>query len=465
MRKFLFFVLICGFVFFISNCKKETKDDNTYIPPAGTSVIPTSAQRTGNATTGYTYLTQGNYLNSGVPYNVYLTAYGADNANVLNRTGDNAVVAPGFTAVDAPNGVRVVAPNCMQCHASSINGNYIIGLGNTTGNFTSDQSSLIPLIDFFVTNPSPEWTAYEPFRKATLAIGSKVVTQVRGVNVADKLAAVLAAHRDPQTLAWFDNAAISIPDEVIPTDVPAWWLLKKKNAMFFNGMGRGDYSRYLMASSLLTMVDSSKANEVNQKFPDILAYINTIQPPAYPGTINTTLAEQGKTIFNNTCSKCHGTYGTGGTYPNLLVELSTVGTDPKLASAYDQSIYNVFKDWFNNGWFGTNPNGAKLVPGNGYVAQPLDGIWATAPYLHNGSVPTLEDLLNSSQRPAYWKRTFADNDYDYTKVGWNYTNPGSKTDKETYDVSIDGYGNHGHTFGDGLTTDQRTALIEYLKTL
>lgn len=465
MRKFFLFVLICGFVLFISNCKKETKDDNTYIPPVGTSVIPTSAQRTGNSATGYTYLTQGNYLNSGVPYNVYLTAYGADNANVLNRTGDNAVVAPGFTAVDAPNGIRVVAPNCMQCHASSINGNYIVGLGNTTGNFTGDQSILIPFIDFAITNPSPEWTAYEPFRKATLAIGSKVVTQVRGVNVADKLAAVLAAHRDPQTLAWIDIASITIPDEVIPTDVPAWWLLKKKNAMFFNGMGRGDYSRYLMASSLLTMVDSSKANEVNQKFPDILAYINTIQPPAYPEAINATLADQGKTIFANTCAKCHGTYGTGGTYPNLLVELSTVGTDPKLASAYDQSIYNVFKDWFNNGWFGTNPNGAKLVPGNGYVAQPLDGIWATAPYLHNGSVPTLEDLLNSSQRPAYWKRTFADNDYDYTKLGWNYTNPGSKTDKETYDVSIDGYGNQGHTFGDGLTPDQRTALIEYLKTL
>jgi len=204
---------------------------------------------------------------------------------------------------------------------------------------------------------------------------------------------------------------------------------------------------------------------VNQKFPDILAYINTLQPPAYPGTINTALVEQGKTIFNNTCSKCHGTYGSGGTYPNLLVELSTVGTDPKLSSAYDQSIYNVFKDWFNNGWFGKNPNGAKLVTGNGYVAQPLDGIWATAPYLHNGSVPTLEDLLNSSQRPAYWKRTFVDNDYNYTKLGWNYTSPGSKIDNFTYDVSLSGYGNQGHTFGDGLTADQRTALIEYLKTL
>jgi mono/diheme cytochrome c family protein len=471
MKKTLAFVLICGFIFSLSNCKKEKENpDNTYVPPVGTSVIPPSAQRSGTASTGYTYLVEGDFMSSGIPLNVYKTAYPTSSPNVLGRTGDNATIAPGFTAADAPNGIRVVAPSCMQCHGSYLNGNFIVGLGNAAGDFTSDQSNLIPLVDgvmnlFLYGSGTPQWTAYEPFRKATLAIGSKVVTEVRGANVADKVAAVLAAHRDPVTLEWIDNPTITIPDEVIPTDVPAWWLLKKKNAMFFNGMGRGDFSRYLMASTLLTMHDAAKANEVNEKFPDILAYINSIQPPVYPQAINTTLVEEGKTVFTNTCAKCHGTYGSGGEYPNLLVSLTTVGTDPKLASAYDVSTYTAFKDWFNNGWFGADPNGAELVPGNGYVAQPLDGIWATAPYLHNGSVPTLEDLLNSSQRPTYWKRTFADNDLDYTKVGWNYTRPASKTDKQTYDATIDGYGNQGHTFGDALTTQQRTALIEYLKTL
>ncbi len=471
MKKFLLFLFSCGLVFSLYNCKKNKDKDDTPQLPEGTTYIPESAQRNnGNATTGYTYLTTGDYMSSGIPYNAFTTAYGQDNANVLSRTGDNAVIAPGFTAVNAPNGVRVVAPNCMQCHGSSINGSYIVGLGNAGGDFTNDQSSVIPLADGVIQllyggTSSPEWIAYKPFRDATLAIGSKVVTEVRGANVADKVAAVLAAHRDPQTLEWLTTPAIAIPDEVIPTDVPPWWHMSKKNAMFYNGMGRGDFSRYLMASSLLTMIDSSKANEVNEKFPDILAYIKSIQPPVYPQGIDANLAAEGKTIFNDNCAKCHGTYGSGGSYPNLLVDLAYVGTDAKLASAYDLSIYNVFKDWFNNGWFGKNPNGAELVPWNGYVAQPLDGIWASAPYLHNGSVPTLEDLLNSSQRPTYWKRTFADNDYDYTKVGWNYTRPTSKTDKQTYDCTIDGYKNTGHVFGDVLTTQQRTALIEYLKTL
>jgi hypothetical protein len=86
-------------------------------------------------------------------------------------------------------------------------------------------------------------------------------------------------------------------------------------------------------------------------------------------------------------------------------------------------------------------------------------------YLHNGSVPTLEDLLNSSQRPKIWKRTFSFNDYDNKKVGWNYVTLISKTDTKTYDTSIKGYGNQGHIYGDKLTVSERASLIEYLKTL
>jgi cytochrome c peroxidase len=55
------------------------------------------------------------------------------------------------------------------------------------------------------------------------------------------------------------------------------------------------------------------------------------------------------------------------------------------------------------------------------MAPPLDGIWITAPYLHNGSVPTLEALLNSSLRPRYWSRNFKKKEYDYEKIGWKHT--------------------------------------------
>jgi hypothetical protein len=98
------------------------------------------------------------------------------------------------------------------------------------------------------------------------------------------------------------------------------------------------------------------------------------------------------------------------------------------------------------------------------VAPPLDGVWATAPYLHNGSVPTLTALLDSRQRPARWRRDHASDVYDLRAVGWPYT-AGTAGDAQTYDTTLPGYGAGGHTFGDALDAAQRSALLEYLKTL
>lgn len=59
-------------------------------------------------------------------------------------------------------------------------------------------------------------------------IADQMQTEVRGVNAADRLTAVLISHRDKNTLKWNDTASVQLPKQVIPSDVPAWWLLKKK---------------------------------------------------------------------------------------------------------------------------------------------------------------------------------------------------------------------------------------------
>jgi hypothetical protein len=127
-------------------------------------------------------------------------------------------------------------------------------------------------------------------------------------------------------------------------------------------------------------------------------------------------------------------------------------------------------EWFNRSFYGRT---AQLVPGPGYVAPPLDGIWATAPYLHNGSVPTLEALLDSPKRPTYWRRSISQRELDPRAVGWKHqvlshgkaaeTDPSRR--KRIYDTTLPGYSNQGHTVGDELSDGQRHALIEYLKTL
>lgn len=453
----LFLLFVC-----ITAMKKAVITDDhqlTFIPP--------SDQRTGDATKGYDYLTTGDYLKSGVPYNYFIFLTGKDKHNYLKRQGKNATVAEGYNVVTTAKSVAIVVPTCLQCHAQVFGNKLYIGLGNTTIDFSSinKQNSFIKnaAVKLMHTFSPKQYEAAQPLMQSLDAIYQQMGTEVRGINAADRLASLLVAHRDPQTLEWNKKPLLDIPDEVIPTDVPAWWLLKKKNAMFYIGFGRGDFGKFLMLSNILTVKDSAEAREVNSHFGDVLAYIRSIEPPKYPLPINEGLALEGKTIFTNTCSKCHGTYGTDGKYPNFLVPESIIKTDSMLLRSNQQN--KQFLDWFNKSWFAQGENPARLEPSNGYVAPPLDGVWITAPYLHNGSVPTLEAVLNSKIRPTYWSRNFKDTSYDYKNIGWKYAIHSQPNGKKYYNTTLPGYGNYGHYFGDKLTDTERKAVIEYLKTL
>ena len=164
-----------------------------------------------------------------------------------------------------------------------------------------------------------------------------------------------------------------------------------------------------------------------------------------------------------TCAKCHGSYGGGEKYPNLLIPESVIGTDSLLYKSNYQS--SQFVAWFNSSWFAQGDHPARLEPFSGYIAPPLDGVWITAPYLHNGSVPDLETLLNSKARPRYWSRDFDKPLYNYDNPGWKYTAHAAPEGTTVYNTTLPGYGNYGHNFGDRLSNHERKAIIEYLKTL
>src|SRR5262249_46335139 len=161
--------------------------------------------------------------------------------------------------------------------------------------------------------------------------------------------------------------------------------------------------------------------------------------------------------FENTCSRCHGTYGENWTYPNRIIPLDEIGTDRK---RFD-GVTEEFGGYYNRSWF-AQEKGGWLLPGytiratEGYQAPPLAGILATAPYLHNGSVPTVYDLLKSDSRPRIYTRSFQTEkeDYDPTKLGWKVTVLHYRADssmpplerRKIYDTTQPGRGNHGHTF-------------------
>ena len=160
------------------------------------------------------------------------------------------------------------------------------------------------------------------------------------------------------------------------------------------------------------------------------------------------------------------------TYPNLLFSLDVIGTDEAVAIAGTELAPHMV-EWYNRSFYGEITQMVPDDPYPGYMAPPLDGIWATAPFFHNGSVPDIQGVLDSSVRPAYWKRiSFDSMDFDQTTLGWpyealSYGQADADEDERRfiYDTTLYSHGNAGHTFGDALTEAERRAVIEYLKTL
>jgi hypothetical protein len=190
------------------------------------------------------------------------------------------------------------------------------------------------------------------------------------------------------------------------------------------------------------------------------------------GPVDETKAKAGEPIFNSKCRNCH---------QNRLYALTDVGTDPQRADSFGQPVAGGVpfpmavkpildglkaRAFLDDGisavdqvTMDANPVIWRVT--GQYLARPLTGVWATAPYLHNGSIPTLWHLLHPGQRPS--KFIVGNREYDPAKVG--YLTDGSGW---TFDTSLPGNSNIGHLgdkYGTNLTEDQKAALLEYLKTI
>lgn len=445
------------------------KSPQAPISPLG--YIPAEEQRSGDPKAGYAALVNQPYVTCGIPYAAYKQTAATPRPSHLlpGREGLNAELPYHRTSMVSQSGVELVTANCLSCHAGFFNGKLVVGLGNESADFTQDFSLYAESIGVYVAGDA-EAAEWRTWADRMAAMAPHMITDTVGVNPANNLTLALIAHRDPDTLAWSQEPLLKLPPKKpLPVSVPPWWRMNKKHAMFYTGAGRGDHARFMMTASILCTDTVEEARAIDAYFPDIRAFIASLEPPIYPFDIDDKLADRGRSGFEQHCSRCHGTYGKNWTYPNLVIGLEEIGTDPELALSATRDE-DPYIDWFNSSFFGEL---ARWAPAPGYVAPPLDGVWATAPYLHNGSVPTLETLLDSSKRPTYWLRSFDSTDYNDRALGWNYIEPTQgkegATDpnqqKRIYDTTLPGYSNQGHTFGDGLTDDERAAIIEYLKSL
>lgn len=297
------------------------------------------------------------------------------------------------------------------------------------------------------------------------------------------------------------------------SDYPSIWQQGPREGMNLHWDGNNDsvaernLSAALGAGVTPTTVDIDAIKRIE-------GWLDGLSAPKFPfeKDIDQKAVPEGRRLFADYCAGCHGmtvpAAAPCGQKATISAEPATVapdttGDDPSAASnkttypwsedvyCYDTNRFVRLGQVETLADIGTDPGrwasytepfaGAQnlLYSGypwrfkrfrktNGYANHPLDGIWARSPYLHNGSVPTLRDLLEpANKRPTIWTR--GSDVFDLDKVG--YRSDGAGVPRERwfiYDTSVDGNKNTGHVgkaYGTDLSDDQKDAIVEYMKTL
>lgn len=251
---------------------------------------------------------------------------------------------------------------------------------------------------------------------------------------------------------------LNLPDDgsVGSTDIMAIWNQKQREAFYYHSDGiNPDLTEVVLSSALGTGTTPKEINLASLE--RIQEWLQELPPPAYPFAINLDLAEQGEQVFEANCASCHG---LDSTRRGQVLPLEEINTDPNRANHWTQAASDGMNNYATKYPWGFN----QFRDTDGYVVPALDGIWARAPYLHNGSVPSLKDLLTKpSDRPKQFYRGY--DVYDQKNVGFVSTTEAATKSSFLLDTTIQGNGNSGHDFGTDLKLSDKNALLEYLKTL
>jgi len=254
-------------------------------------------------------------------------------------------------------------------------------------------------------------------------------------------------------------------DELLgASDFPSLWNQRPREGMHLHWDGDNDSvdERNLSAALGAGVTPVTVDHDSLQRVRD---WIWTLPPPMYPYPIDEALATRGVPLYQQLCVECHadGRIRDGlktGTRVGLVVPIDTIGTDRHRLDSYT-SVFaaNQYGLYPQSGYRFTH-----FRKTNGYANHPLDGIWLRGPYLHNGSVPTLRDLLDPpEQRPVAFYRGY--DLFDRTKVGFVSDLPSAGAQVFTrYDTTVPGNSNSGHIYGTTLSDDDKRAIVEYMKT-
>ena len=200
----------------------------------------------------------------------------------------------------------------------------------------------------------------------------------------------------------------------------------------------------------------------------VARWLAALEPPPSPHRPDPDAVKRGETYYRNECSACHGYNGAGGyefdgAKIGTVEDIAEVGTDRHRLDSYTEAFRRRQLDEL---FAGTPYQFKRFRKTNGYANMPLDGLWLRGPYLHNGSVPTLADLLNRpDERPAAFVRGI--DILDATRGGFRSPPCTAGAPIETgfcFDTRQPGNGNGGHFYGTELPPEKKADLLAYLLT-
>lgn len=268
----------------------------------------------------------------------------------------------------------------------------------------------------------------------------------------------------PKVLMNFRMDLLPVREWVGNCDLPSIWNQSKREGMWLHWDGNNNSvdERNRSASFGTGAIPPTLDRESLARMKD---FIWTNTPPPWPYETDLVKAGRGGQLYQQYCARCHGQSGKdfSGELVGQVTPIEEIKTDRHRLDSYSEELcanqgllYAAYPD----------ERFKHFRKTFGYANQPLDGIWLRGPYLHNGSVPTLRELLEpASNRRAVFYRGY--DVVDRQRVGFISDVPEENGQKFfKYDASLPGNGNFGHEgeeFGTNLSADDKDALVEFLK--
>jgi mono/diheme cytochrome c family protein len=239
-------------------------------------------------------------------------------------------------------------------------------------------------------------------------------------------------------------------------DLPSIWNQRPRQGLWLHWDGNNDRVEERNKSAAIGAGATPKSLDL-ASMRRIEDWLLDFPAPSFPAErIDATRAAAGRAVYGAACASCHD---IGAPAVGQVTPIAEIGTDPGRLESFTPALATAM----NTIGRGRPWAFSHFRKTQGYANMPLDGLWLRAPYLHNGSVPDLRALLFPAERPATFFRAY--DVYDWDRIGFVSAGPGAEREGVRFDTALRGNGNAGHLYGTELSTADKLALLEYLKTL